>query len=121
NIALTAKGSEQSDDIAELTAGITFARSKPRLDTRVAYQAQGVFYNEASDSDEVFNTLNATSQLALVLDRLFFDTFALYDQTIVDATGKYSFNKLALTGNRTDVAIVGGGPRLMLAFGDNVT
>jgi len=121
NIALAAEGLEQADDLAEVTAGLTFARAKPRLETHVAYQAQGVFYDEASESSEVFNTLNATSQLALVLNRVFFDSFAVYDQTIVDATGKYSFNKLALTGNRTDVAILGGGPRVMLSIGESVT
>lgn len=120
NISLAPKGFEQGERLAEVTAGLDFARTGERHDTRLAYQAQGVFYGESNDSDEVYNSLNATSQWALVLDRLFVDMFALYDQTLVDATNKFSFNKLALTGNRTDVGVVGVSPSLQLAFGPSV-
>ncbi len=121
NIALAPEGFERSESLAELTAGIDFSRKAQRQDTRLSYQAQGVFYGKSSDSNEVYNTLNAQTRWALVLDRLFVDMFAVYDQTAVSATKKYSFNKLALTGNRTDVGIVGVSPNISLAFGDDVT
>jgi hypothetical protein len=120
NISLAPDGFEQEERLGEITAGFEFARTKPRQDTRVAYQAQGVFYGESNDSDEVYNTLNATSELAIALDRLYVDLFALYDQTLVDATNKFSFNKLALTGNRTDVGIFGASPNLRLAIGPSI-
>ncbi len=121
NIGLAPAGFEHSESLAELTAGLDFSRKGQREETRLSYQAQGVFYGKSHDSDEVYNTLNAQSRWALVLDRLFVDMFAVYDQTAVSATKKYSFNKLALTGNRTDVGILGVSPSISLAFGDNVT
>jgi hypothetical protein len=120
NVALAAPGSEQAEEIGEVTAGIVYDRTGQRQDTRIQYQAQGIYYNESKDSDEVFNTLNAQTRLALVLDRFFLDGFALYDQTVVDAKSKYSFNKLALTGNRTDVAVVGLSPNVSLDFGEKI-
>lgn len=121
NVTLAPTGSEQSERIADVTAGIAFSRTQTRLDTNLAYQIQGLFYDEAQDADEVFHQLNASGRLALVLNHLFVDFLGVYDQTITDATGKYSVNNIALTGDRTDVAIVGLSPNLALFIGDNAT
>ncbi len=120
NIKLAPAGFEDGQRVAEISAGVDFAHTQERQDTHISYLAQGVFYGESNDSDEVFNTLNATSQWALVSNRVFLDLYGVYDQTIVDPTGSYSFNKLALTGNRTDVAIVGASPSVALGIGENV-
>ena len=120
NATLVTTGPTTSQKIAELAAGIDFVRDAPRLMANVSYEAQGVYYDDAHDANEVFHTLNAQSQLALVLDRLYLDTFAMNDQTVTDPTGKNSFNKLALTGNRTDVAIYGASPHIALNIGSNV-
>ena len=101
--------------------GFTFSRSQRRLDADVSYQLQGVFYNQASDLNEVYHTLDASSRLALVRDRFYLDTFAIYDQAIVDPAGKFAFNKLAITGNRTDFLSIGASPNVVLEFGANVT
>jgi uncharacterized protein (PEP-CTERM system associated) len=121
NVALAPKGLAESESILQVAAGINFSTAAPRLDARVRSEVDGVAYDKERASNEVFGTLDASTQVALVLQRLFFDTFAVYDQTIVDPTGKGSFNRLALTGNRTDVAVLGVGPRLALNVGDNVT
>jgi hypothetical protein len=121
NITLASEGATEAENIAEVTAGIDFERTQPRLDSQVSYQAQGVFYADSSESNEVFHTLDASTELALVLDRLYLDAFAVHDQTVSDPTGKYSFNKLALTGNRTDVTVVGASPFLVFNAGGNVT
>ena len=121
NVALLSEGFEQPESIAEITAGINFARREQRHETQGSYQVQGVFYNESKDSDEVFNTLNLSSKVALVIDHLFLDAYAVHDQTIVDPTQKNSFNKLALTGNRTDVSILGLSPYVAIAAGENAT
>jgi uncharacterized protein (PEP-CTERM system associated) len=120
NLRLAPPGNEVSEDIGEITAGFNFTRSEPRLDARVGYQLQSLLYNHESSSDEIFNALDANTQIGLIVDRLFLDAFAVYDQTVVDPAGEYSFNNLALTSNRTDVAIVGLAPRLALAAGPNV-
>lgn len=121
NVALLSEDAEHSESIAEVTAGINYARTAQRHDTNISYQAQGIFYDESSDSNEVFNSLNASSQLGLVLDRLFLDLYAVHDQTVVDPSQAYSFNNLALTGNRTDVSIVGASPSVRISIGANVT
>jgi hypothetical protein len=119
NISLAAEGAEQAEDIADVTAGITFSRQQPRADSFVAYQVQGIFYNEALDADEVYHNLDARTRLEVAPEVLFLDLFGLYDQTVSDPAGKYSFNNLALTGNRIDVAILGASPSVPLVIGNN--
>jgi hypothetical protein len=121
NVSLLPEGFEQPESIAEITAGINFARSEQRHQTQGSYQVQGLFYQESSDSDEVFNTLNLSSKVALVMNHFYVDAYAVHDQTIVDPTQKNSFNKLALTGNRTDVSIVGMSPYVAISVGENTT
>jgi uncharacterized protein (PEP-CTERM system associated) len=122
NLTLAPKTqSNQSESVAEVVAGINFDTVAPRLDAHVRSQVDGVFYDKERAANEVFNTLDASTQVALVLQRLFLDAFAIYDQTVVDAAGKGSFNKLALTGNRTDVGIFGLAPRVAINVGDNVS
>jgi hypothetical protein len=121
NIALALAGFEQDERVAEVTTGFSFRRSESRIEADVTYQVQGVFYDTASDLNETRHTLDASSRLTLLVDRLFLDTFAVQDQTLVDPAGKYSFNRLALTGNRTDMLAVGMSPALSLAMGSNIT
>jgi hypothetical protein len=121
NVALAPKADAKSESVGVIEAGINFTTTAPRLDAHVRTQVDGVFYQQERAANEVFGTLDASTQVALVQPRLFLDAFAVYDQTIVDPTGKASFNRLALTGNRTDVAIVGLAPRVALNVGDNVT
>ena len=100
---------------------INFETVAPRLDAHVRSQVDGLFYDKQRSANQVFNTLDASTQVALVLQRLFLDAFAIYDQTVVEPTGKSSFNKLALTGNRTDVGIVALAPRVVWARGRCIT
>jgi uncharacterized protein (PEP-CTERM system associated) len=120
NVALAPSGFEESEVVSEVTAGINFSQARSRFQSTLDYEVQGVFYNEIENADEVFHRLDADSRLALVADRFFLDAFGVYDQTIKDPTSKYSLNNIALTGNRTDVAIIGLSPNVALDFGSNV-
>ena len=119
NISLALDGAERAEEIADVTAGITFNRQQPRADSSLVYQVQGVFYDEAGDADEVYHTLDAQTRLEVAPGALFLDLFGVYDQTVSDPAGKYSFNNLALTGNRIDVAVLGASPSIPLAIGNN--
>jgi hypothetical protein len=121
NVALAPKGLEESEGVAAVTAGIDFSTAAPRLNAVVRSTVNGAFYQKEREANEVFNTLDASTQVAIVPQRFFLDAFAVYDQTIVDPAGKGSFNRLALTGNRTDAAIVSLAPRVALNIGSNVT
>jgi len=121
NITLAPGDAAQAENVLDVTTGVAFERTQPRLDAHAAYDIEGVFYDDTSEANEVYHSLDAAATLALVLDRLYLDAFAIYDQTLSDANGKYSFNNISLTGNRTDVAIVGVSPFLLLNIGDNVT
>jgi uncharacterized protein (PEP-CTERM system associated) len=120
NVALAPSGLEDSEVVSAVTAGINFSQARSRFESDLEYEVQGLFYNEIEDADEVFHRLDADSRLALVADRFFLDAFGVYDQTINDPTAKYSINNIALTGNRTDVAIIGLSPNVALDFGSNV-
>jgi hypothetical protein len=121
NVTLAPAGSELDQRITELDGGFTFSRSQERLDAYVAYLLEGVFYPGASDSNQVYNTLDASSRLAMIRDVFYLDTFAVYDQTVKDSAGAYSFNKLAITGNLTDMLSIGVSPYVLLEIGSNVT
>jgi hypothetical protein len=121
NVALAPDGFEQSERIADIQAGVNFARTTARLTTDLDYEIQGVFYDEFDGSDEVFHRLDASTQVEVVAERFFVDFFGVYDQTVVDPAGQFFANNLTLTGNRTDVAILGVSPSVALNFGANVT
>jgi hypothetical protein len=120
NVSLAGEGAEQTEDIAVVTAGINFSRQQPRANSSVVYNVQGIFYDKAADADEVYHNLNASTRLELAPERFFMDLFGLYDQTVADPADKYSFNNLALTGNRIDVAVLGASPSVALTIGSNV-
>lgn len=119
NLTLSADDAE-SGRVNEISTGISLDRVQPRIDTHVAYDVQGMFY-DVSSSDQAYQQLDARADLALVPNRFFLDVFGVYDQTIVDPTGPISFNNLTLTGNREDVALVGLTPRVSLDIGESVT
>jgi hypothetical protein len=120
NITLAPDDLAQSENVADVTTGITFSRSLSRFEADVDYAIQGLFYEEAEDADEVFHHLDASGRAEFVVDRLFLDLFAVVDQAAVDAAGTYSFNNITLIGNRTEVEIIGVSPSLRLGDGEKL-
>lgn len=120
NIDLVSSGNETSESIAEVIAGFNFSRSHARLDANVAYEIDAAFYDKLEDADEIFHDLNANARVGIVPDKFFVDLLGVFDQTVKDPTGRYSFNNLTLTGNRTEVGILGVSPNVAIAAGENV-
>jgi hypothetical protein len=105
--------------VTEVSTGINFDRLQPRINAHVAYDVQGLLY-EDSTLDEVYQQLDARTNLSLIAERLFLDAFGVYDQTIVDPTAQFSFNNLTVSNNRSDIGILGLSPSLALDVGENV-
>ncbi len=120
NVNLAVEGLEESARVSEVTAGFDFSRSQSRMEAGVSYQAQGFYFDDIEDADQVLHQLSADAEFELAEERLFFDTFALHDQTVVDPAGDIPFNNLVRTNNRTDVKILGAGPRLSLDIGSRI-
>jgi uncharacterized protein (PEP-CTERM system associated) len=118
NLNLSAADGEDAS-VMEVSTGINFDRLQPRIDAHVAYDVQGLFY-EDSTLDQVYQQLDARTNFSLIAERLFLDAFAVYDQTIADPTAQFSFNNLTVNNNRADIAVAGLSPSLALDVGENV-
>jgi hypothetical protein len=110
NVELAPDGLEESDRITELRPGFSLGFEGRRAQLQLDYDLQALWFADHSDYDDVFHQLYGTANFELAPESLFLDTFARYDQQIIDFSGPVAYNNIFRTGNRTDAAVLGASP-----------
>ena len=116
NVGLTENNTE-SEHVTEVTPGFSLSGEGRRATLDVEYRAQGLFFIDDSDRNDVFHQLGADGSLELVRNTLFFDANASQTQDLISADRAQPGSNIFTSGNRGDVSEYGFGPRLRYAFG----
>jgi hypothetical protein len=108
---------EESEFIVVLEPGFHLSSESARTQLDLDYSAQGLWYADNSDLNDVFHNLYGTGLFTLVPNHFFLDAFARYDQVHIDPGGRLTSGNLIRTGNRSDAAVYGLSPWYQTRFG----
>jgi hypothetical protein len=103
NITLAPPGEEESDFVTQINPGIAVEADGRRLDFRLNYRLQSLFYAEHSKENRTYQQLSTDLNAEIVRDTFFIDTGAEVGQQAVTTLGAFSFDNVAITDNRTTV------------------
>ncbi|TVR67081.1 MAG: TIGR03016 family PEP-CTERM system-associated outer membrane protein [Candidatus Competibacteraceae bacterium] len=123
NIRLAPADEAESDLVLEVEPGVSMRKQGGRLEVRLDYSAQGLFYTNDSDASTVNHNLRAFSVTELYQDRLFVDAYGSVSQVPIasdgpeDRGGFFRPGNTALTGNQTTQANFGISPYWRQDFG----
>lgn len=97
NIRLVPDDTE-SDVIFQVDPGISLRKKGERLNLRLEYTAQSLFYNNNSDSNQVNNNLLTFGTAELYQDHLFLDGYGSISQVPVVSSGRVDVGNLGANG-----------------------
>lgn len=98
NIQLAPSGEEEGDTVLQVDPGISVRKQGGRLNLRLDYTAQGLFYANNSDSNQVNNNLLAFGTAELYQDNLFLDAYGSVFQVPVVSSGRVDVGSLGSDG-----------------------
>lgn len=119
NVALAPPGEELHDWVTEVKPGFSLEHEGPRLELKLDYDLQALWYAEEGDYDDVFNQLFGSGTAELLEERFFLDVDASYNQYNADPFGRVATSNLFRTGNRTDVGRWQASPWWRQPLGDD--
>lgn len=111
NVNLSPDGREQSEWVTQVMPSIGIGYQGPRLDLRVDYALEALFYADVSDRNEVYNQLNSAALFDLVQDELQLRADAAITQVNLAPEETISNSNINTTGERTDATIWTAGPQ----------
>lgn len=97
NIRLVPDDTE-SDVVFQVDPGISLRKKGGRLNLRLDYTAQSLFYNNNSDSNQVNNNLLTFGTAELYQDHLFLDGYGSISQVSVASNGRVDVGNLGANG-----------------------
>ena len=98
NIRLVPDDTE-SDAVFQVDPGISLRKKGGRLNLRLDYTAQSLFYNNNSDSNQVNNNLLTFGTAELYQDHLFLDGYGSISQAAVASNGRVDVGDLGALSN----------------------
>lgn len=119
NLTLAADDPERQT-VYQLFPALALRQESTRLTSDVSVRVEHYRYDERKDGD-TYQTVDASSSLALDPDNFFLELAATRQQSIRDPEQPIARSNLAVTTNRTDRDDYYVGPRFQYPFGDNGT
>jgi hypothetical protein len=110
NINLAPSGLEESDTIAELRPGFNLVGEGPRVEMELDYEAQGIWFSDRSDLDDIYHQALGRGTIELAERSLFLDGYLRFDQENIDPARNLANSNLFDTGNRADTFVYGLSP-----------
>lgn len=104
NVRLASSGASRSDFITQVSPGISFARSGPRLNATISYMMQNRAYAHADSQIRTSHQLSANGTAELIDNFFFVDGKAGLSQQNISLFGPQSTDNTNITGNRASVA-----------------
>ena len=98
NIQLAPSGEEEGDTVLQVDPGISVRKQGGRLNLRLDYTAQGLFYADHRDADQINNNLLAFGTAELYQDNLFLDAYGSVYQVPVVSNGRVDVGSLGSDG-----------------------
>ena len=83
NIRLAPPGEEEGDTVLQVDPGISVRKQGGRLNLRLDYTAQGLFYADHRDANQINNSLLAFGTAELYQDNLFLDAYGSVSQVLL--------------------------------------
>ncbi|NGP53722.1 TIGR03016 family PEP-CTERM system-associated outer membrane protein [Thioalkalivibrio sp. XN8] len=105
NVNLAPSGLEESETIAELRPGFSLVGEGPRLEAELDYEAQGVWFSDRSDLDDIYHQALGRGTYELAERSLFVDGYLRFDQENIDPARSLADSNLFDTGNRADTFV----------------
>lgn len=102
NVELAPEGEEEAEYIIGLLPGFSLCGVGNRVRGQLNYTAEGYYYTEDQDRNDVYHEVEGRGQAELVEDRLFVDATVLNEQRIVDSQRSFSGDNAIVSGNRAD-------------------
>jgi hypothetical protein len=119
NIELQPRAQAEKDTVLEVAPGFALEYPGRSFSTDIQYRAQGLYYRENSDRDELYSQLNANA-LASAADQWFLRLGSNINQQVVDPARSAGTSNIPATGNRTDVRRNSVNPYWAGGFGSGV-
>ncbi|MCB1820122.1 MAG: TIGR03016 family PEP-CTERM system-associated outer membrane protein [Candidatus Competibacteraceae bacterium] len=98
NIQLAPSGEEEGDTVLQVDPGISVRKQGGRLSLRLDYTAQGLFYADHRDADQINNNLLAFGTAKLYQNNLFLDAYGSVYQVPVVSSGRVDVGSLGSDG-----------------------
>ncbi|MDG4562195.1 MAG: TIGR03016 family PEP-CTERM system-associated outer membrane protein [Candidatus Competibacter sp.] len=98
NIQLAPSGEEEGDTVLQVDPGISVRKQGGRLNLRLDYTAQGLFYADHRDADQINNNLLVFGAAELYQDNLFLDAYGSVYQVPVVSNGRVDVGGLGSDG-----------------------
>ncbi|NHA15386.1 TIGR03016 family PEP-CTERM system-associated outer membrane protein [Thioalkalivibrio sp. XN279] len=110
NVDLAPSGLEESETILELKPGFSVVGASPRVDARLDYDAQGLWFADNDDLDDIYHQALGRGTFELLERQLFLDGFLRFDQQNIDPARSLVNSNLFNTGNRADTFVYSVSP-----------
>ena len=117
NVFLADEGDERWDTVYLVSPEFYAEVDRDRLEANLRYRPQAVFFNDYSESDEVYHQVDASVTGALIRDRFFVYLSAVNFQSVVTPEGQIPTNNLSITDNRADSTVYEVRPYLLQKLG----
>ena len=105
NLFLADEGLEEDDYAYRIAPTFTFTKDSETLEADIRYRPEALFFNETSDADDVFHSLDANMTATLARDALFVYASAANYQSIVTPAVQIPTTVVPVTANRVDSQI----------------
>ncbi len=108
---------KRSDQITEITPGISISGESSRLKGRLDYQLHELIHAQDSQSNETQQSLNANGTLEAVEKWLFIEANGVITQQSISAFGTQSASNSSVNANRTETSVFQVSPYTRGKFG----
>ncbi len=117
NLTLVDSGPEVSDYITEINPYIGISRQSRRLDLRLDYRLQNLFYADNSEYDDSYSQLLGRATVTAVDEFFFIETIASQRQQNINNAGRLVLDNTSVSANRADVTTASVRPFIRRRFG----
>ena len=120
NVDLAPSGLEESETVFELKPGFLLQGSGPRVDARLDYDAQGLWFSDKSDLDDVYHQANGRATFVVMERQLFIDGSLRFDQQNIDPSRSLANSNFVNSSNRADTLVYAVSPYHVGRWGSRV-
>ncbi len=120
NINLSSRGNELSEFVTTVTPGLRISRASPRVNLAFDYQPQFIYYARGTNGSGIRNFLDATANVTVIENLLFFDASSSITQQNISPFGTQAANTFNGSANRAESRTVSFGPTLRSRYGQDL-
>jgi len=120
NLTLDIDGLEDEEVVYTITPTLRLFTDSDRIEADLRYRPEAYFFDDRSEFDEIFHSVDMTATGTLVRDALFIFASAANFQSIVSADLPIPTSNVPVNGNRLDAKIISVRPywQQNLGFGE---